>query len=759
MVANKLYIFLTIIAITLIGCSSTKYVAKDQYLLDKVRIKSDSKELNTSDLNYFLRQTPNSSFPLLGKTRLRANNIKIVRKILPRFVEKPVIFSSRQTATSAEQLRLEVSNRGFLHAEVDTIITRKHKKAEVTFLIRPKEGYHIRTFTNEVNDSTIYHIIEMVKKNSLIKEGNMFNLETLDNEKTRIAQTLGNMGYYNFNKNDLYYKADTTVGNHSVDLSLCLYPRADSLPYPRYKLRNITLIPHNDTYDAQLNNTQRQTHDTLQYKGINIIYEKKRFLKPSVLYKNNFLRPDTWYGSWRTNATISSFGSIGAIRQTNIRLTDTLVNDTARLDATILLPQANTHWLQTSLEGTNSAGDIGAAGSIAYRHQNLFNGAEVLGIKLRGAYEFVSGSTSYDLSSQNFYEYGVETSLTFPQILFPFLPDHMKEQPMAATQFSTGLTKQKRPEYDREFFNLTINYKWSNFLAGLSHSLDILDINYVRMPWVSQSFRQSYLENSKYPLLKYSYEDQLIARTAYTLSFTGKRQLFSPSTYTLRASIDLGGLLPRLIQTLGGTSKDNNNNHQLLGIRYAEYAKIDLNISKIHRLNSKSSIAYHAGIGVAKPYGNSEILPFEKRYFSGGSNSVRGWSTRRLGPGFYHPNKDSIEFANQVGDIKLDLNIEWRHKLTELLQLALFADAGNIWVIDNNSNTPENGLFKFSQFYRQIALAYGLGLRIDMGFLLIRFDGGFKCYDPGRYSNERWRFKTFNFKDDFAFHFAIGYPF
>lgn len=737
------------------SCSSTKYVGENQYLLQKVHIKADSKEVNTSDLTYFLRQSPNSSLPLLGKVRLRANNFKLIRKILPKFVEKPVILSTRQTGTSISQLQLEVSNQGFLHASVDTIVNRKGKKAEVTYMIKAGKGYRIRNITNSISDSTLHSLVELSQKNSLLKKGDLFDRKVLDYEKSRLAQVFGNLGYYNFSKNSLYYQADTTVGNHQVDLWLSLYPREDSLPHLRYKLGEVSILSGFDPFES----AQTSSFDTTNYKGITIIYDQDHFLRPNVLYKNNFLRPGVWYGNWRTDATIASFGNIGAIKQTNIRLTDAWEDGSPIINTTILLPKANSHWLQTSIEGTNTAGDLGVAGSIAYRHQNLFNGAEVLGVKLRGAYEFVSGSTSFDLSNQNFYEYGLETSLTFPQFLLPWFAKKINDQPLSSTQFRAGITKQRRPEYDREFFNTSVSYKWSNFIAGLSHNLELLDINYVRMPWVSSTFRRAYLENSRYPLLKYSYEDQLIARTAYSITYTGKRQMFSASTYTIRAGVDIGGALPRLIQSLGGTTRNSDGSHQLLGIRYAEYAKIDFDFAKIQTLNSLSSVVLHARLGVAKPYGNSEILPFEKRYFSGGSNSMRGWATRRLGPGVYHPNKDSIEFANQVGDIKLDLNIEWRHKLTELFQGAFFIDAGNIWVIDNNDNTPEGGLFKFSEFYKQIALSYGIGLRIDLSFLVIRFDGGFKAYDPGQESSKRWRIKGFNFKDDFAFHFAIGYPF
>lgn len=755
---SKLYSIIVFSLLLVSACSTTKHVGEEQYLLNNVKIKTEGKGLNTSGLDYYLRQKPNSNFLIFGKIRLKAYNISLMRKLLPKFVQKPVIYSPRLTQTSADQLQLEISNRGYLRAVVDTTILLKNKKAEVKYTIHPGEPYRIRSFKNDINDSTIHQIAARLSKNTTVKPGALFDLAMLDNEKTRLNQMVRNLGYYNFNKDYFYYKADTTVGSHQVDLFLSLYPAPDSLPHKRYKINQVTLLSGYDPADENNKKNFRQA-DTLSYKGVQIIYGKDHFLRPSALVKNNFIRPGKWYSDRSVNNTLSSYGGVGAIKQTNITFSDTLIGDSTYLNARIALPRANNHWFQTGLDGTNSAGDLGIAGNISYRHQNLFNGAEVLGIKLKGAYEFVSGTKSYDLTSQNYYEYGVETSLTFPQILFPFLSGKVEDKPMSSTQFGIGFTSQKRPEYNRQFFNGNINYKWNSYNIGLSHSLDVINVNYVRMPWVSNTFRETYLENSSYPLLKYSYEDQLIASTTYTAVYVGKRRFNSANTFTLRGGIELAGYLPRLLGWAKATTKSDDGSMKLLGVRYAEFMKTDLDFAKADKLSNDMTLAYHAAIGVAKPYGNSTILPFEKRYFSGGSNSVRGWGTRRLGPGFYHPAKDSVEFANQVGDIKLDLSIELRQKLTSMFQLAYFVDAGNNWVIDNNKNTPEGGLFKFSTFYKQIALSYGLGLRLDLGFLLLRLDGGIKAYDPGQDADRRWRFAHYNLGDDFSLHFAIGYPF
>ncbi len=742
----------------LVSCNTTRHVPEGQYLLDEVEIKTTGKGVASDELQLYIKQLPNSSLPMLGKLRLKSYNVALMRKLFPRFVEKPVIFSGKSAAASAKQLELEVSNQGFLQAKVDTMVIRKGKKAKVRYLIHPDTLYRIRSYNVQIGDSTILQMYHRIGKQFSAKEGKPFSLKNLDADKATFTQFLRNQGYYNFSKDNFYYRADTTVGRRGVDVTLVLRPVFDSLGYRRYKIGKVSVLSGYDSSDELAQEVFRKL-DTVRYKGVDMLYGRDHFLKPFTLYKNNFIRPGRWYADYLGSITQSSFGGLGAVKQTYIAFTETVERDSAFLDARITLPRANDHWWQTEIGGTNTAGDLGIAGSIGYRNQNLFNGAEELSVKLKGAYEFVRSGDASDGSAQNYYEYGAETTLTFPHILFPFLPDRIKEKPLASTQFGIGVTRQQRPEYERQFFNASVRYKWTEFVKGLTHSLDVLDVNYVQMPWVSDDFRLNYLENSRYPLLKYSYENQLIARTGYTLTFASSRHLSNRKSYVIRAGAEVAGLLPRLVSHLGGSTRNDAGYYQILGTRYAEYAKMDFDFADIKRMDATTNLAYHFAIGVAKPYGNSEILPFEKRYFSGGANSVRGWSTRRLGPGFYQPTKTSAEFAKQVGDIKLDMSIEWRKKMSEMFQLALFADAGNNWVIENNSSTPDGGLFKFSEFYKQIALSYGLGLRLDLNFLLLRFDMGVKAFDPGVDSSQRWRFRHTNLRDDFAFHFAIGYPF
>lgn len=756
---NRYYILL-LITVILGSCSTTKNIPDGQYLLDDMEVKTDNKVNSPNELETFVRQHPNGSLPLLGKVRLKIYNMagdtsKWINRVIQKAGEAPVIYSESQTMISASQLKKEMQNLGYLNAEVDTLLKPKDKKISVTYDIKTGIPYKIRNYSNTIQDTAIFKIVDRSLSRSLLKEGDLFDMENLEQERIRINNSLRNRGYYTFSKEYVYFKADTTLNSNQVDLFLDLYPPRDSIPYSQYKINKVTVISGYD-YNTPLNRFLRRA-DTTEYKGITIIRGRDNFLRSSAIARRNYLRNDRRYSDYAFSATYEAFSNLNTIKQTNITLTPIYTDSINLLDATIVLSPANEHWFRASLEGTNSAGDIGIAPSVAYQHQNIFNGGEQFSIKLKGAYEFVGGNKNTDLLNDNYYEYGIDFGLTFPQFLFPWLKKSWRERPSATTRFSIGLTNQHRSQYTRQFFNATVNYGWTTARGRYRYGLDLFDINYVRMPRVSDAFRENYLEGpNSNPLLRETYKDQLIARTALSFNM-GSRTMFnrSPHSYSIRATAEVAGALPRLVKTLGGGTESDTGFKKIVGVEYAEYVKGTFDYTRTFVFSKKNSLAYHIGIGMAYPYGNSTILPFERRFFSGGANSVRGWSTRSLGPGSFRRSNTNTDFVNQAGDLKLDMSIESRHKVSDLFEIAGFVDAGNIWTVHNYEGQPD-GQFKFNRFYKEIALAYGLGLRLDLGFLLLRFDTGVRAYDPGRKQSERFVLPAL---PRMAFHFGIGYPF
>lgn len=767
---KNIYILL-ILVLVFVACNTTKNIPDGSYLLDDFSIKHDTKNA-TSDLEDFVRQQPNSSFPLLGKVRLGIYNMagQDTSKWLNRFIRKigqaPVIFSNSQTAISMTQLKKQLNNQGYLDAQVDTTLKPKDKKMSVTYNLKGGIPYLIRNYSYTLSDTAMARIMSRVPLKPLLSKGDMFDVDMLEQERIQVNNIMRNVGYFDFSKEYLYFKADTTLNSHQVDLYMDVYPAKDSLPYKRYKINNVKVISGLNTLNSATDSRQVGSRwffrnaDTTDVKNIRIIRGRNKFLRNSPITRNNYLRKGSYYSDYALNRTYEAYGKMGAIKQTNIELVPS-PEDSTKLDATIILLPANAHWFSAAVDGTNSAGDLGIAPSVSYQHQNLFNGGERLNIKLKGAYEFITGSKNTDLLNQSYYEYGIETSLSFPMFLFPWLKRSWREQPSATTQFSLGLNNQHRPEYTRQFFNGTITYGWSSMRNRFRHGLDLVDINYIRMPWVSHAFDSIYLNNNDNPLLRESYRDQLVARTAYSFTLVNSRR-FTPlyPTYTLRGSIEVAGALPRLVTSLNGAKEDEFGQKHILGVAYAEYIKGSIDYARTFHFSKKHSLAYHVTLGLAHPYGNSNVLPFERRFFAGGANSIRGWSTRSLGPGSYkRVTSDGVktDFVNQAGDMKLEFSIENRMKVSDLFEFAQFIDAGNIWTLKNYDSQPD-GQFKFGRFYKEIAVAYGLGLRLDLGFLLIRFDLGTKAYDPGKDQSDRFVLFKKPLKNA-AFHFGIGYPF
>ncbi len=492
---------------------------------------------------------------------------------------------------------------------------------------------------------------------------------------------------------------------------------------------------------------------------MNIHYREPLFLRPSVLANNTHVAPGKLYNEDESQNTQRAFGRLQAVKYSDIRFfeKESAAEDSLQLDCLILLARNKQKSVSVELEGTNSSGDLGAAASVSFQNKNLFKGSELFTFKVRGAYEAVTGLQGY--SNKNYTEYGVELSINFPRFLFPFLSSEFRKRSRATSEIDVQFNSQDRPEFSRRVASVSWSYKWTS-KQNIQHKVDLVDINYVYMPWISTTFKEYYLDSLSNSILRYNYENLLIMKTGYGLSYhSGNSQTTSGNSYSIRFNIETAGNLLYGFSHLFGDKRNEDGQYTVANIAYAQYIKGDIDYAKSFRLDSRSSLVFHTGFGIAYPYGNSDILPFEKRYFSGGANSVRGWSVRRLGPGKYAGTDKNIDFINQSGDIKIDVNLELRTFLFWKLNGAFFVDAGNIWTIRKYEDQP-GGEFRFGSFYKQIAVSYGLGLRFDFDYFVLRFDGGMKAINPV-YESGRNRYPITHpsFDRDFAFHFAVGYPF
>lgn len=765
-----LYTILLYLALSLASCSATKFVPDGSYLLDEVKIHTDNKEIKPSDMRLYVRQNPNSKWFSTIKTQLYVYNwsgrdsTKWFNRFLRKIGDAPVIYNESDAIRSQEEIAKAVQNLGYMGASVKRTTKTKKKKLKLFYEITSGKPYIVRTLKYDISDKKIAEYLRNDSTQSMLREGILFDVNVLDAERQRITDYLLCNGYYKFNKDYITYTADTARNTHQVDLTLHLLPYKTYVgdtpkEHFQYKINKINFITDYDVLQSSALSSI-EINDSLHYNGFPIYYKDKLYLRPKVLVDNLRFASGDLYDERNVQKTYTYFGRLSALKYTNIRFFETQNGDSTQLNCYVMLTKSKHKSISFELEGTNSAGDLGAAASVSFQHRNLFRGSETFMVKFRGAYEAISGLQP-GYKNHNYTEYGVETSINFPNFLFPFLTSDFKRRIKATTEFGLQYNYQLRPEFSRTIASASWSYKWMQ-KQKIQHRIDLLDISYLYLPWISSQFQEDYINKDKDNyILKYNYENRLIVRMGYNYSYNSAggalvNNTITTNSYSIRAGFESAGNILYGISKMINMRKNKDGEYAILGIPYAQYLKGDFDFAKNIIIDHRNSLAFHAGIGIAVPYGNAKVVPFEKRYFSGGANSVRGWSVRNLGPGSFAGDGN---FMNQSGDIKLDASIEYRTRLFWKFRGAAFIDAGNIWTIREYENQP-GGVFEFDKFYKQIAVAYGLGLRLDLDFFVLRFDGGMKAINP-KYKKAKERYPIIHprFSRDFAFHFAVGYPF
>lgn len=760
--------------LTLLGaaCSSTKHVPNGEYLLDdaKISITDENKNLKSKDLYNYLRQTPNHK--VLGGIKLQLaiynmsgrDSSNWFNRWVRRIGTGPVIYDQALTNASINQLHTALVNKGYMHNIVtaDTFRHNAKKKIRVKYNVTLNEQHYIDSINYNIPNDTLRSLILADSAQFQIKSGTPFDRNTLEKERQQITERLQNKGFFAFNKDYITFTADTAENSKAVNLTMNLMPPYKNAKYEYYNkhrqfyFRRIIFVTNYDPLVMHDGNHYTAT-DTVEYKNRIILYDE-HYLRPGVIDECCFIEAGDQYSNAAVDKTYQAFSRLGIVKFVNIEVTPVgEIDDKVWLDAYVLLTKGKSQTVSLSLEGTNSEGDLGFGIGTGYQHRNLAKGSEVLNTKFRMSYESLSGDLS-GLINDKYSEYAAEVGITFPKFKCPFLKKSFKQQILASTEFTTQFNYQERPEYTRIIAGAGWKYHWSEKQNRTRHTFNLIDVSYVYLP----ESRLNFLEDITNPLLRYSYENHFIMRMGYSFYHTNKLPAspiatrFQSNVYTLRAAAESAGSLLYGISKMIGQKRDDDA-YKIFGIRYSQYFKADADYSITHNFNPRNSLAFHVGAGVAVPYGNSTALPFEKRFYAGGANSVRGWGVRTLGPGSFDGTNSMNNFIYQCGDIRLDMNLEYRAKLFWVIELGAFIDAGNIWTIRNYEDQP-GGVFKINEFYKQIAVAYGLGLRLDFTYFLLRFDLGMKAYNPAQ-NQERWPLTSPNWNRDAAFHFSVGYPF
>jgi len=764
-----------LVAIGLNSCRTVKYVPDNQFLLAKSKISVDNSSIDKGELKNYLKQRPNTRILGFWRFHLGLYNLSSKKKetgILKRIGEAPVILIPFLTKKSKEEFERFMHNKGYFDAKVsDTIIYKRNKRAEVYYTIVSNAPHRIKSYKSEILDDSMKVQSKGDSTKSLIKLNGIFDTDVLAAESKRVLNNFQNVGFYHANKSEIFFEADTLKAPKSVNLKLVVEKENISddpavvleRNHQRYTFRNFYFYTDYES-QKQLFSENRiesavEINDTVKVENQFFISKGKMKYNPEMLINMNHISDKGYYSLDLVERTYNELFSLRLFKLINIRFVETSKNDSLgnpTLDCIIQLSPSVRQSYTVSLEGTNSLGNFGVAGNLGYQHKNIFKGGELLDVVLRGATEKQNYGKGDSASVFNSFESGINTKITLPKFLAPLNSKKLFRYSTPQTLMGLSYNYQRRPDYTRTILSASLGYQWKSS-EYTTHRFNLLDLNMIRMFAYDSAF-VARIENL---YIKSSYTDHSISAWNYTYTRnTQNIQKRSDYSFT-RASIETAGTLLYGVSKLfdrrlhpGNTAVDGLK-YYFLGTPFAQYVKMDLEYRKGLVVDKYNAVVFRAFAGIAVPYGNSDQVPFERKYFTGGANGIRAWPVRTLGPGSYKAGAQ--EFPNQSGDIKLEANAEYRFAMIGNFEGALFVDMGNIWSLKDNRPGTE---FVLSRFYNEIAVGTGTGLRYDFSFVIIRVDLGIKLHDPSLNPGYRWiAASDLLTKNNINIAFAIGYPF
>ena len=751
------------------ACSPTRYVGKDEYLLHRVKVRNEEKNVSTPDLKKAIRQRPNTRILGIMRFHLGLYNLsgsdesKSFNRWLRSIGEAPVIYSPFLMDRSITQLQLYLNNKGYFHAAVTDSVWFKKKKAYVEYRVETGPVTRIRNFAYQTDSAMRVDggsVLQLVRRDScrtLVQQDTPLDVEVLEAERERVNNLLRSNGYYNFSKSLIHYYADTlnTGSARQADLTMTLLDSwPDSMAYRKFKINSISV---NLDYDPLLVMMGGDSvYQRCRYDDYEVIYYETMKIKAKVILETiQFVKGE----QYNVDKVISSYSRLQALnlfKFINIVFrenTDDPKNPL--LDCEIQLTPMKRQSYNVFLEGTNNSGNIGVGGNFSYNHKNLFHGGENLTLRVWGALKKEKLRENEIFSTT---EVGTELKFVTPQFWLPvFRLDEFRRNFAPKTSISFSYSQEHTQFYHRRIASVRYGYLWRRADNKWRYNLDLIDLNYVMMPFVDENF----INGLKNQYIRSAYTNHMILSANFSTVFTDQEKQLTGNFNYFKGNLETSGNLLLGVDRLFGKRRsdvDGERFYTAFGVRYAQFAKADGEYRFNHYINRINSMVYRFFIGCGYPYGNMKALPFEEAYFCGGANDIRAWQSRMLGPGSYMQTPEESKYPNSVGDFKLTANVEYRFKLFWLLEGALFFDVGNVWNINRYAN--RSGAQLQREFYRQIAVGTGAGLRLNVTFFLLRFDLGIKLHDPAQAEGQRFVLLNRNggFKKA-VFNIAIGYPF
>lgn len=758
------FLLLLVAALIFSACSNTKYLAEGELLYTGANVKVKGDSLSSKSTAYFeenleglVRPRPNSS--ILGlRPKLWFYNIAGEPKkdkgfkywLKNKMGEPPVLFSQVDMDYNTKLIQNYIENKGFFNARTSADSSASGKKATSTYTVQLGARYIIDSvrFPNDSIPLTID--IKATEPNSLLKTGNPYDLEVIKTERDRIDAKLKEVGYFYFNPDFLLAQVDSTAGNHQVDIKMKVKDETPILAQRTFTIGNIYVYPD---YSINKDTLAEDSSAAIYYKDLTILDPENKF-KPSVFDRSLLFKKGELYNRTDHNKSLNRLVNLGTFKFVKNQFKPSDSIDGA-LDAYYYLTPLAKKSIRLELTGkTNSANYLGTDVTLSWRNRNALRGAELLTISASAGYEAQYSSNN---SGFNIYRFGGEASLSWPRLITPFnLESSSAFIPKTVAKLSFDFQSRSQL-YALESFKSSFGYQWKDNIRK-EHQLNISEITYVRPFNVTDLYKDQIIQN---PSLGRVIEEQLIFGPTYKYTYTNTMETAKTNTIFYQGSADLSGNIVGLVT---GANAKEGEQKEVIGVPFSQYIKLENDFRHYLKLGPGKELASRIIVGAGIPYGNSTQLPFIKQFFVGGTNSIRAFRARTIGPGSYNFEVDDNSFLpDQSGDLKLELNTEFRADLFSIVEGALFVDAGNIWLLNEDEQKP--GAAFSGDFLSELAVGTGVGLRFDLQFLILRTDLAFPIRVPYYEKGNRWVLDQVDFgnsqwrRDNLVFNLAIGYPF
>lgn len=761
---NQKYFLSGLIILLLYGCGNVKYLNEGEQLyvggeveVEGEDISRDQRKTLEANMEGLLRPKPNTS--ILGlRPQLWFYNIAggedagsgFGRWIRDNLGQPPVLFSQVDLDYNAELIQGYAENRGYFNARSIPDSTEKNRKVTAEYRVILGDQYLIKELTFPTDSIPLTVDILETREKSFLKVGEPYDLGVIKDERVRIDANLKEKGYYFFNPDYLLAQVDSTAGDKQVKLDLVVKDITPEEAKQQYRINNIYIYP-----DYTISgDTIPVTSPIGEEYGDFRIFDPENKFKPQLFERSLLFESGELYNRTDHNKSVNRLVNLGIFQfvSSQFKVSDTVEN---ALDAYYYLSPMQKKSIRLELLGkTNSANYAGSEANLSWSNRNTFRGAELLTISAFVGYEAqVSGQNQ----GYNIFRVGGEANLTWPKLITPFnLRSNSAFVPH--TRATLGYEYQARTQlYGLNSFRASFGYLWKENVRK-EHQLQVMDINYVSPFNVSDLYREQMEIN---PNLGRIIEKQLIFGPTYTFTYTNTMQTARKHTFYFQGGIDLSGNITGLVT---GANVKADNQKTIFDVPFSQYVKAETDLRHYLRLGRGMNLASRVIVGAGIPYGNSIELPFIKQFFVGGTNSVRAFRARSVGPGSYNQEVEATSFLpDQSGDLKLELNTELRAKLFSIVEGAAFVDAGNVWLMNEDPNKP--GAKISGDFLKELAVGTGVGMRLDLQFLILRLDVAFPLRVPYRAEGERWVFDQIDFgnkswrKENLIFNLAIGYPF